>query len=779
MANLIDRVRNALAGRYTVERELGRGGMATVYLATDIKHERRVAVKVLDPELAHVIGPERFLKEIQIAARLTHPNILPLHDSGETDGLLYYVMPYVDGESLADRLRREKHLKIDDAVDIARNVAEALTYAHAQGFVHRDIKPENILLMGDRAVVADFGIARAVDTPGVAHLTETGIALGTPAYMSPEQASGARALDGRSDIYSLGCLTYEMLGGDAPFTAPSPQAVLARHAVDPVPRLRTLRPNVPVGVERAIERALAKVPADRFDTADEFANALTRASTVEAVAAEIQRAHHPAWQRILWGTGTLAVVAILAWFVTGLFRSPSFERLAVLVPTNLTNDSAAADFVYGLHSALISELQQAGVAVIARTSMLQYENSRKPVREIATELHVDVLAEPSVFRSGDSVRIEVRLVNGRTEQYIGNPIVRGGAVRDVVTLYRQVTRQIAAGVATTLSPDAERRLEEERPVDPVAFQATLTGWMRLERMNPADVAAALGYFQQALERDSTYAPAYAGIAQVWATRVQLGLSPSAEGVPRATAAADRAIELDSMLAEAHLALATARGWDGWDWTAGEAAFQRSIALNPGLPMARAGYSHLLAVLHRPAEAIAQIERAVELDPFNLIVRSFYAGVLVNVDRFADALTEAEGVLRQAPNHIVALRVRSGALDAMGRHSEALEALKASANMSGNRHVLAAIEASNGYEEAMRTVAESLAARAGTDFVRPIRVAEFYASAGDNNRALEWLERAFEAHDPGMPYVGVTAVWGPLHDDPRFQSILRRMNLPLP
>jgi TolB-like protein/tetratricopeptide (TPR) repeat protein len=779
MTELMDRVRTALAGRYTIERELGHGGMATVYLASDPKHERQVAVKVFNPELAHAIGPERFLKEIQIAARLTHPNILPLHDSGEADGLLYYVMPYVAGESLADRLRRERHLKLDDAVDIVRNVAQALTYAHGQGFVHRDIKPENILVMGERAVVADFGIAHAVDTPGVARLTETGVALGTPAYMSPEQASGDRGLDGRSDVYSLGCLAYEMLGGDAPFTGPSPQAVLARHAVDPVPRLRTLRPNVPVGVERAIEKALAKVPADRFDTAEEFATALTQASTAEAIAAEAQRAQHAGTRRAFWGAGILAVVAVLTWFIAGLFRAPHFERLAVLVPTNLTNDSAAADFVYGMHRELISELQQAGVPVIARTSMLQYENTRKPAREIATELNVDVLAEPSVLRSGDSVQLEVQLVNGQTEQYMGDPIIRAGGLRDVVTLYRQVTNQIAREIGATLSPEAARRLTVARPVDPAAFQSTLTGWLRLEQMNPAALGVALESFQEALEHDSAYAPAYAGIAGVWATRVQFGLVPPAVGQPLARTAAERAIALDSTNADAYFMLGAVRTWGGWDWAAGEAAFRRSIALNPSMPLARAAYSHLLAILHRPDEAIEQIETAVELDPLNLIVRGFYAALLGSVDRYDDALTQAENVLRQAPNHNVALSVKRGVLYGTGRYAEVLDVIKAQAEIRKERDVVAALEAGSSFEDAMRRAADVLTARAETGFVSPLRVATLYMYAGDGDRALDWLERALEGRDQGMPYIGVVPDWDRLHDEPRFQSILRRMNLPLP
>jgi tetratricopeptide (TPR) repeat protein len=279
MQGLENALRTALAGRYALERELGRGGMATVYLADDVRHHRQVAIKVLHPELGAVLGAERFLREIGIAARLSHPHILPLHDSGTLDlGLgrpvLFYVMPYVTGRSLRERLREELQLPIPEALRIAGQVADALEHAHRQGVIHRDIKPENILLADGEAVLADFGIARALDVAGGDRLTETGLAIGTPAYMSPEQSAGSARLDGRSDIYALGCVLYEMLGGQPPFLGPTPQAILARHAMDPVPSLRTLRPTVPRALGQVVTQALAKVPADRFATAGEFARAL-------------------------------------------------------------------------------------------------------------------------------------------------------------------------------------------------------------------------------------------------------------------------------------------------------------------------------------------------------------------------------------------------------------------------------------------------------------------------------------------------------------------------
>ena len=306
MADLFTRLQAALADRYTIERELGRGGMATVYLARDLKHDRAVAIKVLHPELAGAIGVERFLREIKLAARLQHPHILPLHDSGEAEGFLYYVMPYVEGESLRHRLVREKQFPLEDALRIAREVADALSYAHSHGVMHRDIKPENILVSGGVAVVADFGIARAITAAAGETLTETGIAVGTPAYMSPEQAAGERQLDGRSDIYSLGCVLYEMLAGHPPFLGATAQEVLARHTLDPVPPLRTARGAVSEAVERAVMKALAKAPADRFATGQEFIAALTSGL------APTRTRRRPARRTVALTAGTALVVVSLA-----------------------------------------------------------------------------------------------------------------------------------------------------------------------------------------------------------------------------------------------------------------------------------------------------------------------------------------------------------------------------------------------------------------------------------------------------------------------------------
>jgi len=310
MADTLERLAAALADRYRIEGELGAGGMATVYLAHDLKHNRKVAVKVLRPELAAALGAERFLREIEIAAGLSHPHILPVHDSGEASGFLFYVMPYVEGESLRDRITREKQLPLDDALVLAREVADALSFAHARGVIHRDIKPENILLQGGHAVVADFGIARAVDAAGGSQLTETGVSLGTPTYMSPEQAAGERDLDGRSDLYALGCVLYEMLAGQPPFTGPTVESVIHQHLAATPPAITQLRPAVPAPVAGVLQRALAKNPADRFSPVAQFADALRDPARTGPVAATTSPR-----RGLVAGIAMIAVVAIAVTFV--------------------------------------------------------------------------------------------------------------------------------------------------------------------------------------------------------------------------------------------------------------------------------------------------------------------------------------------------------------------------------------------------------------------------------------------------------------------------------
>jgi serine/threonine-protein kinase len=739
MADQIDRLKSALADRYTIEREIGAGGMATVYLAEDLKHRRQVAIKVLHPELAASIGVKRFVREIEIAANLTHPHILPLFDSGEADGFLYYVMPFVEGESLRDRLLRDKKLSVPDAVRITDQVAAALSYAHERGVIHRDIKPENILCTGNQAVVADFGIARAVEVAGGETLTGTGIAIGTPAYMSPEQAAGDSNIDGRSDVYALGCVVYEMVSGRTPFEGATPRALLAKHAVDTAPSLRTLDPDLPPYVERAVSQALVKDPARRFKTPNDFAATLMSQTVVPRVGK---------------------------------------RRLAVLPPINLMNDPGQEYFVQGMHNALISELQRAGVAVIARTSVLQYENTQKPVRQIAGELGVDVLVEPCVFRAADSVELEVRLVDGSTEEYLSDPIVRSGELRNVVAVYRELTGAIAAEIHAALTPQTEAHLASARPVNPEAYEAYLRGQFHCWRLTPTDLDQAFEYFQRALTLDSTYAPAQAGIAWVWFGRGQFGLVPPREAAAHGSAAARQALALDSTLAEVQYAAALVRIWQEWDWEGGEAAFRRAIEINPNYADARLSYTGFLAQMGRTDEARAQIERALELDPFNPMIRSFNGYRLLYERRYAESIDEYEAALRIEPDNPVHFSNLASAYHLNGNYDEALVMVRKL--VPGDQELEEALDrgyAEGGYRAAMLKYAETLAARPEAAELLSLTVAMIYAFAGEKERTLEWLEVMYQTRNPNMPAIS-EPLFGLVFDDPRFQDLRRRMNLPM-
>jgi TolB-like protein/Flp pilus assembly protein TadD len=775
---LVERLQQALADRYRIERELGRGGFATVYLATDLKHQRPVALKVLHPELAVALGSARFLREIATVAQFRHPHILPLHDSGDADGLLYYVMPFVEGESLRQRLEREPQLPLENALQVTREVADALGYAHGLGVVHRDVKPENILFEAGHAIVTDFGIARAVQAAGTQRLTETGLAVGTPAYMSPEQAAGDPALDGRSDIYSLACVLYEMLAGAPPFGGPTPQTVLAAQIGDPVPSLRALRPAVPLGVERAVEKALAKTAAERYATAEEFVQHLTRASTAEAVATELRRERaRRRWRALLTVAGVVLVAAAGWWAVGAVQRATghaTIKRLAVLPLAGFTNDTSQEYFVDGVHDALISDLQEAGLTVLGRTSVLRYRRTEEPPRQIARQLGVDALIEGSVMRAGDSVEVSVRLIDGRTE------VARwehryAGTVRNVLALYHGVTRAIAEQVHSALSPAAAARLAAARTVDPQAYDDYLKGLVHWQQLTPSGLDAALQYFEAALMRDSAYAPAYAGITLVWVGRAVSELVPGREALPKAVAAAQRAMGMDSDLAEVQYAAAHARWWQ-WNWVGAEAAFRKAIQINPSLPDAHALYSHLLNVLGRPKEARAEMNRALALDPFNALFRAASGVDFLYERRYDDAIAEFRRALEEG-DQTVATNIFL-AYHAEGRYAEALAAVRKA--FAGDREVQDSLDrgyAEGGYRAALRRAAEALGGRTAFAAAGPFSVAELFGLAGDKRRTMEWLERSYAARDPNLSYLGLPPAFDLLQDDPRLRDLRRRMNLP--
>jgi eukaryotic-like serine/threonine-protein kinase len=558
LAETLERLKAALADRYALERELGRGGMATVYLAHDLRHDRPVALKVFHPQLGTELG-ERFLREIRVAARLGHPHILTVHDSGEADGLLWYTMPVVDGESLRQRIRREGPLPVEEAVRIGRSVAEALDFAHSHGVVHRDIKPENILLFGGEPMVADFGIALAMDTADQDRLTQTGLSVGTVAYMSPEQAMGGARLDGRTDIYSLGCVVYEMLAGEPPYTGPTPQAVIARRLMSPPPPLAAVR-DVPDALELAVYKALARNAADRFPTARDFARALAdaAASPRTTVPVTVTRARRRRVPKVLAVAAllALAVAAGLAWLTFGrssVSAPPSANRLAVL-PFSVPAAGQFGYLVEGMVDLLSRNLNRVGEQTTVDPgrvmSMLGADEKRgvqdaERGRDIARRLGAGRYILGRVHAAGGRLRIQAQLY----EESAGapEPVAQASAEGDSTALFDMVDR-LSAQLLVSGDRSQGARLTQTAASTTRSLPA-LKAYLDAERnLRAAQFDSAVAGFQRATALDSSFALAHyrLAVAAAWTGRTGV-LAPA---MSRAVALADRLGERDRALLRA-------------------------------------------------------------------------------------------------------------------------------------------------------------------------------------------------------------------------------------
>ena len=652
MTDALSALSAALADRYRLERELGHGGMATVYLAQDLRHDRAVALKVLKPELAHALGPERFLREIQVTAQLDHPHILPLLDSGDAGGFLYYVMPYVQGETLRTRLMREKQLPLDDALQIAAEVADALNYAHGQGIVHRDIKPENLLLAGRHVRVADFGIARAVTAAGGDSLTATGVAIGTPVYMSPEQAGGSKDVDGRSDLYSLGCVLYEMLAGHPPFTGGTAHEILARHSMDAVPSLAAARPTVPEGLERAIATALAKVPADRFSTAAQFADALARRGSSATVGAA----------RSSRRVARLAVIAVAGLAAIGgvilVFRprpkAPVYERtaIAVLPFQNLSAQGPHAYFAGGLHDELLTQLSKvAALKVISRTSVMGYESTKTPLRQIASELGVGSVVEGSVQIEGSRLRVNVQLIDAATDAPVWAERY-DRTLDDAFAIQSDVAQRIVAAVGAALSDAEQQRLAAVPTANAEAYRLYLQGREYLIRpgflRRNEEIAQQL--FETALARDPGFALAHAALSEVHGRMFWFRYDPSPARAARQRAEAEAALRLAPELPQAHVAMGLAHFWGRRDYRRALEEFR--VALK-GLPN-DARVWQLIGTVHRRLgnwdEVLAAFEKATQLNPRDAQLFFGFGGYTYQLmHRYADAVRAYNRALTLVPD----------------------------------------------------------------------------------------------------------------------------------
>jgi serine/threonine protein kinase/Tfp pilus assembly protein PilF len=740
---------NPLAARYDLERELGAGGMATVYLAEEKKHGRKVAIKVLRPELAASVGAERFLREIGIAARLAHPHIVPLIDSGEADGLLYYVSPFVPGGSLRDRLRASGKLSVRDAVRIASEVGAGLDYAHRAGFVHRDVKPENILFADGHALLADFGVARttytADDTLRAGHdaVTGAGITLGTPEYMSPEQASGDRDLDARSDVYSLACVVYEMLAGEPPFAGGTMRAIIARQVTEPPRPLRATRPDVPSGLEAVLGRALAKDPAHRYASVADFTTALD----------------------------------------ADLFASPAPKTargIAVLPFVNASPDPENEYLSDGITDELIDALAKVeGLRVASRTSVFSLKNKPQDVRAIGALLGVGVVLEGTVRKIGAQLRVTAQLTSTDDGRLLWSQRY-DRELADVFALQDEIAQTIVATLRAKSFGDVPSRRQKRYTESVAAYALYLRGRHAWNKRTSEGVAEAIDFFEQAIAADPKYALAYTGLSDAYALRVDYRSVPVHDGFVRAREYAERALAIDESVAEAHTSLGWVLFIYEWKWADAAREFRRSIELDHRYSTAHQWYAALLAARGEMQEALIEAHTAQELDPSSVSARRSLAYMYFYARRYDRARYHAGRALTLASSAEETYRVL-GLVHAMeGNWREAEDVLRDAVALPGSSsYTLATLGYAlgrAGRTREAREILRSVEEIRRDQYVSPVALATVNLGIGDDEEALSWAERSCDERRGWLAYMDVNPLLDPLRGKPRFDRLRRRMGL---
>jgi serine/threonine-protein kinase len=666
------------------------------------------------------------------------------------DDLVFYVMPYVKGESLKQRVARERQLPVNDALQIAREVADALSYAHGAGVVHRDIKPGNILLDAGHAVVADFGIARAM---GIGDTT-TGHVVGTPAYMSPEQVEDSKFLDARTDIYSLGCVLYEMLTGEAPFRGSTLTAVIANRLSSPAPSPKAARELVPQAVDAAVRKAMATVPADRFSTASQFADALSPPATVAIAVGAAQAIQEVA---------------------------DAGKSVAVLPFENMSTDPENEYFSDGITDDIIAQLSKvSALKVISRTSSMQYKKTTKKITTIAEELGVGAVLEGSVRRAGQRVRIVVHLVEPKTEKHLwGDTFDR--QLADIFEVQSEVAQQITGALKLALSPEEKERVEKKATGDVDAYNMYLLGRFHANKWAEADVMKGVEYFQNAIARDPGYAVAYAGLADAYEL-LSIGFSskPPAEYLAEAKGNALKALEMDDSLAEAHTSLAYARWLGDLDWVGAEKEFKRALELKSSYVMAHEWYAEYLVSLGRNDEAVAEIKKAQQLDPLAVPVTRAVGWVLYFARRYPEAEEELRKALAMNPDFVGARLVLWWVQVIQREYDQAIADIKREMEKPGLKTVkklmLAYVNAAAGNREEASGLMWELEAKLESESRLALMAAMVYAAMGEKDRAFERLQLAFQIREPGLLFLKVSPWAEPLRSDPRYGALLERLGL---
>jgi len=763
---LAARLQPGLPERYTLERELGRGGMAVVYLARERHPRRQVAIKVLDPVITVGIGRERFLREIDFVSNLTHPHIVPIFAAGTASDLLYFVMPYVSGESLAQRIRREGRLPVPTAVRLAAEVAGALEYAHRRDIVHRDIKPENILLHDDFALVADFGVARAVRAARADTITQDGLTLGTPGYMSPEQATGMADVDARADIYSLACVLYHMVAGEPPFGQGPWDRVLQRQVNETPPPLADRVPGIPPDLSSLVARALAKTPGDRVPSAGEFAAHLdrVRAAFTSGERPALPPARPPLRTRLPWvAVGTLAVLLALAVLTRGgpdpipalAAAPPTYaESLAVMPVLNLTRDVALDRVADAVTYETISTLHRApSLKVPAYASVRRLADDPPGPRDVVTQLGVRLVLSSQLRVVSGEVRLDAELVDGVTDRVIDQgswPVGPSAASGAESALVRRLVELVAQ--VTGLSPDPSGAASLEGP----GYDAYRVGQHLLARRTPVGVRLAIERFREAIAIDSTYAPAYEGLASAFGLalfyRYDIGVG-GYDAAALALDAANRAIRLNPAFGAAYGARAyiVSRAYGPTEQAARDVA--RQLELTPNAAQARAWSSAVLYWEGKTEEAMANAILGAELNPLVPSAQLSVALMALPLGRYDLAVRAARRATELEPELVESRAIEGRTLLLAGRPDACL-----AISFGPHAAIRAMCLRAAGRVAEAEAIVDSIAAgletgtltdTAYTPVLQADGLASYYAWSGNRSAALRWLQYAFDRSPMGV------------------------------
>ncbi len=746
-------------GHYRIVEKIGAGGMGEVYRAHDERLERDVALKVLPAgTLADEQARKRFRKEALALSKLNHPHIATVFDFDTQDGTDFLVMELVEGVTLSDKLAVGP-LPEKEISRLGGQVAEALEEAHEQGVVHRDLKPGNIKVTPKGQVkILDFGIAKLLRpvsaTATTESFTETQGVVGTLPYMAPEQLRG-QAVDARTDIWALGVLLYEAARGERPFqgqTGYELSSAILREAPAPLP--------VPGALRAVIERCLEKEPGERYQRASEVR------AVLEALQSEI--APVPAASRRRRSSGRVRRV--------GRRR---IRVLAVLPLENLSGDPEQDYFTDGMTEALIADLAKIGaLRVISRTSVMQYKGARKPLPEIARELNVDAVVEGSVLRVGERARITAQLIEATTDQHLWAESYERD-LHDVLTLQREVARAIAQEIKITLTPREKAHLASARAVHPEALELYLKGRYHWNRRTQEGFDRSIEYFQQALELDANYALAYAGLADTYASLAIWGRLPIKAVLPKAKAAALKALELDNTLGEAHAVLAYLASTYEWDWSTAEREYKRAIDLSPSDATVHYMYAwNFLHPMGRHKESVAEARRARELDPLSIPINVGLGRLYHRAGQYENAIEEYRKALELDPDAVYAQWALGVAYVQTGMYEEAIATfLKRKVPTAGSNWALGYAYGVSGKRGEARKVLNSLLQRRNQGHVPPTMIAIVHVGLGEKDKAFEWLEKAYEERDDWLTSLKVEPWLDPLRSDLRFHSLLHRMNFP--